>query len=159
MVGTPAPLVRLKRLPKVGDEMDVPLELLYEYGGELIEAGSQRKGVLDHTGKRIIVRNPGLEQELRAKLLDQARQRGDGFRNALQRFVLHACRHSLRRELRLNLRPLVAVGSIARRGMRARADLLLLHVEDRHEFALDRAILVRTEDLRVDKVLGVLLAQ
>ena len=69
-IGTPAPLVRLKRLPKVGDEMDVPLELLFEYGGELIEANSQRKGVLDHTGKRIIVRNPALEQQLRGRLLD-----------------------------------------------------------------------------------------
>jgi superfamily II DNA or RNA helicase len=70
VVGKPAPLVRLKRLPKLGDEADVPLELLFEYGGELIEARSQRKGVLDHTGKRIITRNDAIERDFRAKLLD-----------------------------------------------------------------------------------------
>jgi|CXWL01.1.fsa_nt_gi superfamily II DNA or RNA helicase len=70
VMGTPTPLVRLKRLPRQGDEADVPLELLFEYGGELIEARSQRKGVLDHTGKRIITRNEPIERDLRAKLLD-----------------------------------------------------------------------------------------
>ena len=40
VAGTPAPLVRLKRLPRQGDEMDIPLELLFEYGGELIEFGA-----------------------------------------------------------------------------------------------------------------------
>lgn len=70
VMGTPAPLVRLKRLPRQGDEADVPLELLFEYGGELIEARSQRKGVLDHTGKRIITRNEPIERDLRTKLLD-----------------------------------------------------------------------------------------
>ena len=70
VMGTPSALVRLKRLPRQGDEADVPLELLFEYGGELIEARSQRKGVLDHTGKRIITRNEAVERDLRAKLLD-----------------------------------------------------------------------------------------
>jgi hypothetical protein len=70
VMGTPTPLVRLKRLPRQGDEADVPLELLFEYGGELIEARSQRKGVLDHTGKRIITRNEPIERDLRTKLLD-----------------------------------------------------------------------------------------
>ena len=70
VVGTPAALVRLKRLPRKGDEADVPVELLFEYGGELIEFLSQRKGVLDHTGRRIITRNEAAEGELRARLLD-----------------------------------------------------------------------------------------
>lgn len=70
VVGEPAPLVRLKRLPKLGDDADVPVELLFEYGGELIEVRSQRKGVLDHTGKRIITRNEAAERDLRDKLLD-----------------------------------------------------------------------------------------
>jgi superfamily II DNA or RNA helicase len=70
VVGSPVPLVRLKRLPRVNDELDVPLELLFEYGGELIESTSPRKGVLDHTGKRIVVRNLVEEQQLRGRLLD-----------------------------------------------------------------------------------------
>ena len=70
VVGTPVPLVRLKRLPKIGDDTQIPIELLFEYGGELIEFRSPRKGVLDHSGRRIISRNPPLEQDLRARLLD-----------------------------------------------------------------------------------------
>ena len=70
VVGTPVPLVRLKRLPKIGDYTQIPIELLFEYGGELIEFRSPRKGVLDHSGRRIISRNPPLEQDLRARLLD-----------------------------------------------------------------------------------------
>ena len=69
-VGIPTALVRLKRLPKLGDEADVPLELLFEYGGELIEFRSLRKGVLDHSGKRIITRNETMERDLRTRLLD-----------------------------------------------------------------------------------------
>ena len=70
VIGEALPLVRIKRLPRQGDETDVPLELLFEYGGELLDAASQRKGVLDHASRRIVARNEAVEKGLRAKLLD-----------------------------------------------------------------------------------------